>query len=376
MIKLKSEMSKYNVPILLKAAIYDAYDGKCFYSGIPIAFQDTEIDHLIPESYADRLDSLKIEYGLAQDFQINSIENLVPTTSASNKRKGNSLFNKRALLYYLNITQSHKDKITNLHLDYKQNNKKGTTIKALQTSMERNILSPKDACNAITEVLRARWLNSSIKLNIPICFADSTVSEITLNSDYKNYEHRPFEAFQDDRGLILVNEKGQEIHVRNLNEWKNGLGKEYYPMTNWDIRMSAYFTYLNGLLTMLSSSYPADRSFIDGCKLSDLIKKTRTSFLKTIDTEDKLTATTIEEMITAGDAEICKESEISVTIRAFGFLVTITDVFHADLTQNGIEDIFCYVWFNADGGSMGWGEVAIFSKNSKHRECELELQEF
>jgi hypothetical protein len=369
-------MSKYNVPILLKAAIYDAYSGKCFYTGEPIAFQDTEIDHLIPESYADRLDSLKIEYGLEQDFQINSIENLVPTKSALNKSKSDSLFNKQTLLYYLGITQNHKDKITNLHMDYKQNNKKGTTIKAIQTSMERNILSPKDACDAIAEVLRTRWHNSSIKLNIPICFADSTVSEIPLNSDFKDYEHRPFEAFQDDRGLTLVNENGNEIHVRNLNEWKNGLEREYYPMTNWDIRMSAYFTYLDGLLTTLSSSCPAERSFIDGCKLSDLIRGTRTSFLKTIDTENELTATTIEEMITAGDAEICEKSEISVTIRALGFLVTITDVFHADLTQNGIEDIFCYVWFNADGGSMGWGDVAIFTKNSKRGECELELQEF
>ena len=37
----------------------------------------------------------------------------------------------------------------------------------------------------------------------------------------------------------------------------------------------------------------------------------------------------------------------------------------ADLTGDGIENIFCYVWRNADGGSMGWGETMILGCHSK-----------
>ena len=44
----------------------------------------------------------------------------------------------------------------------------------------------------------------------------------------------------------------------------------------------------------------------------------------------------------------------------------------ADLTGDGIENIFCYVWRNADGGSMGWGETMILGCHSKDGVVEVE----
>lgn len=55
----------------------------------------------------------------------------------------------------------------------------------------------------------------------------------------------------------------------------------------------------------------------------------------------------------------------SVCVRYGGFLNTFSEQFRADLTNDGIENIFCYVWRNADGGSMGWGETMILGCHSK-----------
>lgn len=45
----------------------------------------------------------------------------------------------------------------------------------------------------------------------------------------------------------------------------------------------------------------------------------------------------------------------------------------ADLTHDGLENIFCYVWRNADGGSMGWGETMILGCHSKEGLVEQEV---
>ncbi|EEM85155.1 HNH endonuclease [Bacillus thuringiensis] len=33
---------------IIRAALFLEYDGKCFYEGLPIRFQDMHIDHIIP----------------------------------------------------------------------------------------------------------------------------------------------------------------------------------------------------------------------------------------------------------------------------------------------------------------------------------------
>ncbi len=42
-------MSKQNIPLHLKKAIWYAYDKRSGYEGQPISFTEMEIDHIIPE---------------------------------------------------------------------------------------------------------------------------------------------------------------------------------------------------------------------------------------------------------------------------------------------------------------------------------------
>ena len=49
-------MSKTKIEELYRLAIYNAYKGKCFYTDEPIAYQDFEVDHIIPESMASEIE--------------------------------------------------------------------------------------------------------------------------------------------------------------------------------------------------------------------------------------------------------------------------------------------------------------------------------
>ena len=51
----KCVMSKTRIADTLRLAIYEAYQGRCFYTGEPVAYIDFEVDHIIPESLASEI---------------------------------------------------------------------------------------------------------------------------------------------------------------------------------------------------------------------------------------------------------------------------------------------------------------------------------
>jgi len=77
--------------LALRVALWKAWGKRCFYSNEPIQFRFLEIDHIIPK----RLGSSRVELlalfhrlGLADDFDLDSFENLVPTLRPTNRHKG------------------------------------------------------------------------------------------------------------------------------------------------------------------------------------------------------------------------------------------------------------------------------------------------
>ena len=99
-------MSKTRIEESLRLAIYDAYKGKCFYTGEPVSYIDFEVDHIIPESMESDVGIIKKRLGLEDDFQINSEENLVPSRPGINLRKNGQMFSDNTLLLYLEQTIS------------------------------------------------------------------------------------------------------------------------------------------------------------------------------------------------------------------------------------------------------------------------------
>ena len=61
-------MSKTKIEELYRLAIYNAYKGKCFYTDEPIAYQDFEVDHIIPESMASEIEDINKRLHLGDDF--------------------------------------------------------------------------------------------------------------------------------------------------------------------------------------------------------------------------------------------------------------------------------------------------------------------
>lgn len=78
---------------IVRAALYLEYEGKCFYEGLPLRFKNMHIDHIIPESIDNQaLCGIITELGLSEDFNINSLYNLVPCSPNVNQVKNKNQY--------------------------------------------------------------------------------------------------------------------------------------------------------------------------------------------------------------------------------------------------------------------------------------------
>ena len=346
-------MSKTRIEDSLRLAIYEAYKGKCFYTGEPMSY----LDHIIPESMESEIEVIKDRLGLEDNFHINSEENLVLSRPGINLRKNGKMFSDNTLLLYFEQTKAKKPLVVELYEKYKRQSKQSNGYKMIDKLLANGTMNLEELDDYIHWKLMEQWRNKIITLNDPIEFADREMREIAINDSHRALLTKTLELFGEGRGVELVGDNDELVELHTLSEWKEYTEKGYYPNTNADIKMSATFEFLDGLLMALDNAQKPKLSFVEGRNMRELIGRLSASVL--IDIEDELPNVTIGELVQDGKAEILEQEDNSVCIRYGGFLSTFAEQFRADLTKDGIENIFCYVWRNSDGGSMGWGETMI-----------------
>lgn len=357
-------MSKTKIEDVLRLAIYEAYKGKCFYTGQPVPYQDFEVDHIIPESLTAEIETIKKRLGLGDDFHINSIENLVPSRSGINLRKNGQLFADNTLLLYFEQTKAKKATVIALRDKYEKQIELGNGYKAIDKILARGSISIEEVRDYIHWKMMEQWREEKIMLKDPICFEDGEMREVAVNDSHKELLTRTLELFGNGQGVVLIRGNDESVEVHTLSEWKKYIEKGFCPNSNADIKMSGTFKFLDGLLTALDNAKMSKISFVAGQSMRELVGRLSVSVL--IDVEQEFSDVSIGDLLKEGKAEIIEQEDCSnsVCIRYGGFLNTISEQFRADLTDDGIDNIFCYVWRNADGGSMGWSETMILGCHS------------
>ena len=75
----------------MRQAIWEAYDGICFYSKIPVTISEMQLDHVIPRHLLknkEECHSVFKRFNLSETFEIDSLLNIVPCSLVQNKMKG------------------------------------------------------------------------------------------------------------------------------------------------------------------------------------------------------------------------------------------------------------------------------------------------
>ena len=78
---------------IVRAALFYEYEGKCFYSNEPLRYKEMHIDHIIPQGLSkEEFKKVISILGLPEDFNVNSLYNLVPCNPNVNEVKNKNIY--------------------------------------------------------------------------------------------------------------------------------------------------------------------------------------------------------------------------------------------------------------------------------------------
>ncbi|SFM20946.1 HNH endonuclease [Paenibacillus sp. 1_12] len=122
----------------LRSALLDVYNYKCFYTGMPVDFDDLNVDHIIPESLNNKKKDLKdylSKVGLDEDFNLNSLYNLVPAKMRINRDKSDDLFEEDYAKYLLNRAKLNAEKVLEKYKNFKSKKITTKTLEAIRSGI-------------------------------------------------------------------------------------------------------------------------------------------------------------------------------------------------------------------------------------------------
>ncbi len=143
-------MSATRFKATTRLSLWRANDGKCFFCGVPVAFSDLDIDHIIPETTTpSSLSELRRRIPLPDDFTVNALPNLVPTHHSCNKRKGGDLMDDQAILFYLQLWAKRQPRVQDELRRHTKSAKCDRILATISAAIESGELSRTAAVQAI-----------------------------------------------------------------------------------------------------------------------------------------------------------------------------------------------------------------------------------
>jgi len=153
---------------------------KCFYCGEPVDFMNLNIDHVLPQSLVDdstQLDAVLRDYGIVENFpgfSIGGLSNLVPSHGAScNLRKSDTLFPKRATLFYLTLARNRVSRVVNELERLRATAQTGEVLGGLGTLLESGEVSEREVIDILRNWEFRRTSNEPVIITFGLNFADT-----------------------------------------------------------------------------------------------------------------------------------------------------------------------------------------------------------
>ncbi|MDR2105461.1 MAG: hypothetical protein LBP51_06885 [Deferribacteraceae bacterium] len=354
-------MSKLNG--IKKEALWLTYGKKCAYTGNPIEFSDVTVDHIIPKSRFNN--DLKREYSLPDNFKVDGIENLLPVSEYHNKQKGNVLFDKGAILYFLNIARKNIDKYNEIYNNLLKNYKRRDNFEIL-----RSFLKSEPTGSEIAELRKLLQSISSDTVNLSgeLRFADSIITDVS-KSDIDTLLNSP--VLPRGEELELINEQGDRITVKTCMEYTNANAEGYYASNNWGIKFSGLFERQFTILNGLKNAKPPKISYMENIGLFSL-DKLPAAFYPVIGEEDYSSYSSYADAVNKGVFKIQSLGKHEIAINCGSDCGddtyfhreghTLIEMFRSDITGDGVEDMMIMGHYSS-GGSLSFSYATVITYN-------------
>lgn len=225
---------------ILRLALLEAWNGRCYWEPTPLDFQNTEIDHIIPHTISGpELQQLLIHHAsvtVRGKFDLHAVGNLAPICRPCNAKKRNlNLMETGQVTIALQTAYDRRNKVEQYVRSFNSSNK---VSRALVVVAQADF-TDKDSSDA----LRERWssVTRTLSANAPELLTQySTVYEIKIQNP---------DAYNPARVQVNLDEGGRRARVVLEDVYKKNLD---------DVLLEVTTAMQDGLITRLQADITAD----------------------------------------------------------------------------------------------------------------------
>ena len=354
-----------------REALWEAHDKKCAYTRELLDVSNFHIDHVIPENLVNNpvdFEKFKAELGLTDDFDPFGFENLLPCRPGANQQKGGLPLDLAWTQFFLSMA-SRKKTVVEANLEkIEKRNSRGKALILLQGCLERGELTILEVENILEDY--GEQPDEIFHLIERMHFADATEVQAVAKTDIADLRNRPIRLGKNDHidGVTLTNDAKDEVYVRTCKEYDEAINAGYYALTNFDIKMSAFFEHQCGLLKSLQAATNPTESFISKPKVGivdlNLLPFSLFPFLG--DAPPGATATdTYQDKVTDGTIVIKRLRQNTLCVEEpEGMGQQLVEVARADFNGDGLEDILVFEYCYATHGTLGFGGIQVLTRRT------------
>ncbi|MGA3080027.1 MAG: HNH endonuclease signature motif containing protein [Terracidiphilus sp.] len=351
-----------------RIAIWTAHSKRCAYCEEPLKYADLEIDHIIPRSLRNKpqeLQNLFAQLSLHANFNLDSIDNLLPAHGGCNIRKKARVFSQANARFFLEIAQGKIGTVRSLipQLEIESSREK------LLALVEAALQSGNTDLGELTE---AAIKTSRFPLNATVEF-ESGIWEV--KADPEKIEKLLDELVVLDvrgskEGVLFTDGKGSEISVRTCREYKFAITAGYYPSNNMELKASFILATVSATLEAASHAKLAPISYIRSPrlgvtdlnllpgKLAPTWRMDGSEIFPVSDTDS------IQTLFEKGSISAQISSDARITIECEDHGVTLTELMRADFDYDGVEEILVQMHFYIKGATFRHLSIGLLRRRN------------
>ena len=349
----------------LRAAIWEMHNKRCAYTGDIIAFNELDIDHIVPIGIEeDEFEMLVNKEIIVPDFDLNGLQNLLPTKRFQNGRKGARVRSESALRHFLEIAKQYRVAIEERLSESIQDRKLLSAYLQLKATADRNSLAVEDVIDIHRQQEGLTRLRHPPEL-------DGCEDLTLLNADLaRQLMSKPFALGGGGIDAVyLRNEAGEYTACTNCAEFisaqKNGL----WPMTQFEINCYGMADQNCAMLSAMENAKFAPESILRYPRVTSRnldrwsslwVRLAWQEFDEQRDGPLFERCNSIADLITEGACKLVRQDDWHFAVEPRrGFSVAVSELFRADLDDDGTEEILVSYLTYASHGTFRANDVCI-----------------
>jgi hypothetical protein len=350
--------SRKNIPTALRQAVWEAHGRRCAYTGEPVGWNELDIDHVIPVGGdLKRIAELKSSGILGPEFNINGLENLLPTKRHRNSAKSDSIANDGSVTFYLNLAAQKKTKAESIYASANSSDRALNGYLQLKLQAEKNDISIDDMI-AFTK----HQADGEVPLRI-----SPEIDGVSISSANSSYApalmDKPFALGGGSITEVVLQNDADEVKIcTTANEFLTAKSQGFWALTQYDITCSSVAEQTAELLRAVKdcsyATFSEIRSPLINFKALDRWASTWVTDCFFERDMDYTPYRTIASLIDAELVEVKEQSEWHLVVDSLmGFSILLRELMRGDLDGDNKEEILVFCYISAKGGTLRAGGI-------------------